>query len=173
MCVSYNDKISRQPASTINAPTLDEPCVRREASGRWLMRPNPGLGPPSTLAFVGLVTTNPYKTAFPDKDSVQGHSDDQHAGVFTRCLQLGLLLTAGTCSVAVVWFLVWSRAITDPAQANIGAGLAALVVPPSLVAFGSSIASWRATTARGRITLSLFAAILLLPSLLLFLLIKL
>jgi len=119
------------------------------------------------------VIINPYRPAFPDEESVQGRFDDKHAGVFTRCLQLGLMLTAGTCSVAVMWFLVWSRSTTAPGQANIGAGLAALVVPPSLVAVGISIASWRATTARRRITLSLFATILLVPSILLFLLIKL
>lgn len=116
---------------------------------------------------------NPYRASLPDKNPLQEALREQHAGVVTRCLQLGLSLAAGTCLVATLWLLVKVHRTTAPGEANVGAGLALLAIPPSILALGISLATWRATTRYGRTALMLLAAILLVPSLLLFLLIEL
>lgn len=104
---------------------------------------------------------------------MQDDQREHHTGIFTRCLQLGLHLTAAMCSVATLWLLAHTCMSTAPGQANVGAGLAMLAITPSLFSLGISITTWKAATRRGRTALMLLAATLLVPSLLLLLLIAL
>ena len=119
---------------------------------------------------------NPYESAESAKDDVERTNADgpgRTVGAFGRFMQFALVLTAATCSVAVICILVCSIKSIDPGQANIGAGIAMVALLPTLLAFVLAITNLRRTSKTLSFLIALLTLLLLIPAAGLFLVIDL